>query len=99
MNDRPSAPQARGGPPVINMLGQQSQQVKHHTSVGGKVVSSAGNAVNDIKDIMAQNFNALALRKEKLEELLVNTDEVATRASAFANIAEQLAEKEKKRRW
>ena len=44
-------------------------------------------------------MDALAQRQEKLEEMLVSSDHVANRAGAFADIAGQMAEKEKNKKW
>lgn len=84
---------------------QQQQQVKRVTpqqqklSMGEKVVRSVGSSVADVRDIMCQNMEALAQRREKLDELLVSTEHMQNRAGAFADIAEQLAEKEKGKKW
>ena len=67
--------------------------------LGEKVIKSVGSSVSDVKEIMNQNMEALSQRREKLDELLVSSDQMASRAGTFASLAEDMAEKEKNRKW
>jgi len=67
--------------------------------VGERLVKTVGSGVSDVTEIMTQNFSALAVRKEKLDELLISSEQLANRSSAFASIANDLAEKESSRKW
>jgi hypothetical protein len=81
--------------PTLQEITRQSPQ---RGLVGG-LAKTVGTGVSDVAEVMTQNFAALAVRKEKLDELLVSSEQLANRSSAFASIANDLAEKESGRKW
>lgn len=73
---------------------QEMTRLNPKEGFSDRLVKTVGTGVSDVTEIMTQNFAALAVRKEKLDELLVASDQLANRSNTFANMASEIAEKE-----